>query len=108
MDQNAMTDIGEALSDPWLTSHELADYWKMSPQTLTNWRNQKRGPRFTKLATGAIRYKASTILDYEAARGTGLSWESLVDAVNGAKGLTDRQKRDLLKHIRQELWRDAD
>jgi hypothetical protein len=101
-----MTKAQDELSDPWLTSDDLADYWKMSRQTLTNWRNQKKGPRFTKLATGAIRYKASVILDYEGAKGSGLSWEALVEAVDAFAGLTDRQRRDLCKHLRRKMWGD--
>lgn len=39
-----------------LTTEEAARRLGMKPGTLENWRQQKKGPRFIKLPTGAVRY----------------------------------------------------
>lgn len=51
---------GEVVQDEWLTARETSALTKFSVQTLANWRSQKIGPCFTKLASGRggrIRYR---------------------------------------------------
>lgn len=49
--------------DNRLTEAEAAQYLKRSVQTLRNWRNLGRGPRFIKLA-GSIQYLKSDLADF--------------------------------------------
>lgn len=52
-----------------LTTEQLAERWKMHPQTLVNWRSQGKGPKhFTVKRPGkrpAIRYSVAAVQSYE-------------------------------------------
>lgn len=50
-----------------LTNKEAADYLKMSPRTLTNWRLKGEGPRYFHLTDNPkspVRYRLQDILDW--------------------------------------------
>lgn len=47
--------------DNLLTTDELAEQLKIKPQTLANWRHNKKGPMVTKLE-GSVRYKQSDVI----------------------------------------------
>jgi predicted DNA-binding transcriptional regulator AlpA len=56
-----------------LTTEEAARRLGMKPGTLENWRQQKKGPQFIKLPTGAVRYTAYALdawIKQEAHTGT--------------------------------------
>ena len=51
-----------------LTTEELATRWKMSPQTLENWRSQGIGPKYIKLGvakSSLVIYRLSDIEKWE-------------------------------------------
>jgi hypothetical protein len=51
-----------------LTPREVAERWRLTPGTLSNWRNKQKGPRFIKMGDGRsspIRYPRSAVLIYE-------------------------------------------
>jgi hypothetical protein len=50
-----------------LTPAELASRWKghVSDGTLRNWRSQRRGPPFLKVAGGRIRYRLVDVITFE-------------------------------------------
>jgi hypothetical protein len=48
----------------YLTSKELAHRWRLSEQTLANWRHARKGPPFMRIG-GRILYPMSTTTDYE-------------------------------------------
>jgi len=56
----------EKISDEYLTTKELANYFKLSETTLNNWRasSPPKGPQF-KLFGRAVRYKKTDIIEYE-------------------------------------------
>lgn len=43
------------MKPPFLTSAELADRWRLKPQTLTNWRHTGQGPPFIRVGN-RVRY----------------------------------------------------
>ena len=52
-----------------LTTRGLAVRWRMSYNTLVNWRALRRGPRFVKLSKyGTVRYRLADIVRYERDR----------------------------------------
>lgn len=54
--------------DKELSTDELAERWEMHPQTLRNWRAQKRGPRFYKKGrhkTAPVIYKMKDVIHFE-------------------------------------------
>ena len=51
-----------------LTTEELAARWKMSPQTLENWRSQGTGPKYIKLGdakSALVIYRLTDIEKWE-------------------------------------------
>ncbi|MGN8094748.1 helix-turn-helix transcriptional regulator [Methylobacterium sp. 22177] len=51
----------------FLTTEALAERWKMSAHTLIQWRQQARGPVFTKIG-GKVRYELAIVEAWERAR----------------------------------------
>lgn len=54
-----------------LTTKEAADFLKMSPRTLANWRLRGEGPRFFHLTgnpKSPVRYRLQDILDWAEAQ----------------------------------------
>lgn len=51
----------------YLTQRELAQRWNVSTRTLERWRGERYGPAWHVLG-GSVRYNASDVLAYEAAR----------------------------------------
>ena len=47
-----------------LNEQQAADYLNLSVGTLRNWRMERRGPLFHKLAGHAIRYSTTDLLDF--------------------------------------------
>ena len=59
------------MADIFLTPIELAKRWKMSTNTLTNWRAQKVGPPITKIGLGSkgkVLYRLADVESYESDR----------------------------------------
>lgn len=59
------------MANVFLTPVELAQRWKMSIHTLTNWRVQKVGPVYVKMGSGPkgkVLYRLIDIEAYEAER----------------------------------------
>ena len=48
----------------YLTSKELAHRWRLSEQTLANWRHARKGPPFARMG-GRILYPLSIIIQHE-------------------------------------------
>ena len=48
----------------FVTPVELANYWRMKPHTLANWRHQGIGPKFTKVGA-RILYSVPDLIEYE-------------------------------------------
>lgn len=54
-----------------LNTQELADRWRLKPQTLINWRSQGTGPKFIRLGRRnhgrkpAVRYRMEDVVAYE-------------------------------------------
>lgn len=48
----------------YLTSKELAHRWRLSEQTLANWRHARKGPPFVRIG-GRILYPTASLSDYE-------------------------------------------
>ena len=48
----------------WLTPKQLAQRWKLTEQTLANWRHEGRGPPFIRVAN-RIRYDLEPIEQHE-------------------------------------------
>lgn len=58
-----------SMQEPLLTPSDLAFRWSVSVQTLTNWRNLKKGPVYVKLGKGCtarIRYRLGDIERFES------------------------------------------
>lgn len=53
-------------SAQFLTSKELANRWRLSDQTLANWRHARQGPPFHRIG-GRPLYRLDQIEAYEAA-----------------------------------------
>jgi hypothetical protein len=51
----------------FLTSAELAERWRVTPSTLHNWRAERRGPDFIRLAgkRGPVLYELAEIERHE-------------------------------------------
>ena len=49
-----------ASSDPFLTTEELADYLKVSPSTVYDWRTNRTGPKAYRIGKHT-RYRASDV-----------------------------------------------
>jgi hypothetical protein len=49
----------------FLTPKELATRWKLSPQTLANWRATRKGPPYSKIGTKVL-YPVEGIHAYES------------------------------------------
>ena len=49
------------------TTDELAERWKMNPQTLKRFRKNQEGPKYLKIES-SIRYRLSDIEEYEKSR----------------------------------------
>lgn len=58
----------EANGDDLLTTIELASWLGVSTQWLENGRNQKYGPKFTRLSERVVRYRRSDVLAWLAER----------------------------------------
>ena len=52
------------MEDPFITPKELANRWRMTEQTLANWRNEKRGPPFFKVSNRVL-YRIGDVELYE-------------------------------------------
>ena len=52
------------MSDCFFTPKELAARWKMTEQTLANWRNENRGPPYLKVSNRVL-YRAEEIEEFE-------------------------------------------
>ena len=52
----------------FLTSSEVAERWRVHEVTLRNWRNQRKGPAYVKLADNNVIYPLSAVLTYERDR----------------------------------------
>lgn len=50
-------------TDKLLTTQQAAEMLGLSPNTLNQWRNLKRGPRFVKISK-CVRYSEAEILSY--------------------------------------------
>lgn len=48
----------------YLTSKELAHRWRLSEQTLANWRHARKGPPFVRIG-GRVLYPLASLTDYE-------------------------------------------
>ncbi len=48
----------------FLTSKELADRWRLSDQTLANWRYTGKGPTFTRVGSRVL-YPIDKVQEYE-------------------------------------------
>lgn len=57
--------MGDVLSG-LLTNEQAAEYLKVGPGTLAQWRNQGQGPRFLRLAKRAIRYRVADLDEWAA------------------------------------------
>lgn len=49
-----------------LNTRQAADVLGLKPHTLYVWRSQKRGPKFIRVGTRAVRYRFSDLLDWIA------------------------------------------
>lgn len=52
----------------YLTTIDLAERWKMSPDTLSNWRIKKIGPHYLKVGAGRntkVLYKLIDVIQFE-------------------------------------------
>jgi phage terminase Nu1 subunit (DNA packaging protein) len=59
------------MDDVYLTPVQLGQRWKMSTNTLQNWRVQGLGPKFVKMGEGRssrVLYHLDDVLTYEAQR----------------------------------------
>lgn len=52
--------------EKFLTPQELVERWggTVVTGTLANWRNKKKGPKYTKIG-GKVRYRESDVIEYE-------------------------------------------
>ena len=61
------------MSDPFLTTRQLAARWGIKPATIKRWRGRRIGPEWFRypgplpLGTERIRYPLHSVLAYEAA-----------------------------------------
>lgn len=54
-----VTETGEP--DYYLTPEEVSSTLRVAPSTLGQWRYRSEGPRWVKLKSGVIRYRASVV-----------------------------------------------
>lgn len=63
------------MSAAFLTSKEVADRWRLSDQTLANWRSAGKGPPFTRVGTRVL-YPIEGIHAFEKLDSTWLSTDN--------------------------------
>lgn len=47
-----------------MTSEEVAEYLRVDPRTLANWRSKRQGPRSIRIGASTVRYLVSDLEDY--------------------------------------------
>lgn len=52
----------------YITTHELAERWRMSPTTLAHWRSIKYGPQAVKFPPRRVLYPMTAVLEWESKR----------------------------------------
>lgn len=52
------------MSSPFLTAQQLAARWHLTPKTLSNWRNVRKGPNFIKVGKSVL-YHLNEVETYE-------------------------------------------
>lgn len=56
------------MDDQMITPGELADRWRITPKTLANWRNLKKGPPYVKFGGARnqrVFYRLQDIIEFE-------------------------------------------
>lgn len=83
----------------FLTTEALAERWKMSAHTLVQWRQQARGPVFTKIG-GKVRYELAIVEAWERARSvqSPADYGSIERRREAAKPLRASEVRALAEH----------
>jgi len=52
--------------EKYLDSNELAERWRLKKETLANWRNRGKGPKYVKLTPRKILYPLSAVEKWES------------------------------------------
>lgn len=88
------------MADPvFLTTEALAKRWGISPHTLVQWRQQARGPVFTKIG-GKVRYELAIVEAWERARAvqSPADYGSIERRREAAKPFRSSEVRALAEH----------
>lgn len=54
-----------------LTPAEVAARFRMTPESLSNWRREGKGPKFIRFNKRRVMYRLADVLAWESARETG-------------------------------------
>ena len=83
----------------FLTTEALAERWRMSAHTLVQWRQQARGPVFTKIG-GKVRYELAIVEAWERARSvqSPADYGSIERRREAAKPFRSSEVRALAEH----------
>lgn len=95
--------------DDWdeilLTTDELAKRWRYTTDNLANMRSRRVGIPFIKLPGGAIRYRASDVLEAEMSGLRGLTMQRVADAVRQCPLINETTRPKVARWLREQLMR---
>lgn len=89
--------------DVYMTPEELAERHRMETSTLANLRYRGEGIPYTKLPSGAVRYKLKDVLAAESKGSNGFSWSRLRDALALMNGLDPAARDMIITHLKKHM-----
>ena len=99
--------LAEVLEGTFATSAELASRWRISVEHLSNLRSTGRGPAFTKLYSGSVRYPISEIIGAELHGASyHVTQERLSLALATMPGLDPALRARIEQHLVLSLYRE--
>lgn len=93
------------LDDFLMTPEELALRWRQDVGTLANLRSKNLGLPSIKLPSGAVRYRASDVLDAEINGTRGITANQVAKVVMTYPDLNDKDRRKLASWLEKQLSR---
>lgn len=91
------------LDEIFFTTNELAARWRQEVATLENQRVAGTGMPFVKLPSGAIRYRASDVIDAELNGLRGLTLDRVCKTIKDCPLLHDKLGHQVAKFVRGQL-----
>lgn len=91
----------DVLDGHFMTSQELAERWRYTDDHLSNLRRGGKGPPYTKLMNGAIRYRVADVIEAELAGSAGpVSLDEILLAVSACASVPAEARVTIIEHLR--------